>query len=53
METANMSQPHSVVHARSYVDEVEKQPEPTRKEGVKGVVSSKRRLTDDSGRKSD
>ena len=40
METGSMSVPHSVVHARSYVGEVEKSPEKARKEGVKGVVSS-------------
>jgi hypothetical protein len=47
METKNMSStvPHSVVHARSYVDEVEKKPtnaEPANKKsepGVKGMVS--------------
>jgi hypothetical protein len=47
METKNMSSvPHSAIHARSYVDEVEKKPtnvEPTTKKsepGVKGMVSS-------------
>ena len=40
MEVSNMSQPHSAVQARSYAEDVEKQPETTKKEqGVKGVVS--------------
>jgi hypothetical protein len=45
METKNidMSVPHSVVHAKSYIDEVEKKPsnaEPKKSEpGVKGMVS--------------
>lgn len=43
MDTSKMSVPHSVVHARSYVDEVEKSPLPSSKPkaepGVKGMVS--------------
>jgi hypothetical protein len=44
-----MSQPHSVVHARSYADEVEKSPAPPpskpKSEPMKGVVSSSLSLT--------
>jgi hypothetical protein len=38
-----MSVPHSAIHARSYIDEVEKSPVPSAKSkaepGVKGMVS--------------
>jgi hypothetical protein len=34
-----MSTPHSVIHARSYVDEVEKKPDEAKDAKKKGVVS--------------
>lgn len=37
-ETFIMSAPHSVVHARSYIDEVEKKPEEAKDTKKKGVV---------------
>lgn len=43
MDNSTMTQPHSVVHARSYIDEVEKSPVPAaakpKAEPMKGVVS--------------
>ncbi len=34
-----MSTPHSVIHARSYVEEVEKKPDDAKDAKKKGVVS--------------
>jgi hypothetical protein len=36
---ASMSTPHSVIHARSYVEEVEKKPDDAKDAKKKGVVS--------------